>query len=181
MLILGIAVFGAALAWGTGRPETLERAVGGKPDGSEKDSAKLMQITPARVVMAPRLMTLCYRPRAFGPHEEPDEILVYANEIAIDYRRQHPTEFDYPIGSKFVKEKYPRYGDDKPDAATIMEKIATRGDVSDWNFSIVSLPDKTPLKPSGRESCAECHQEYKDTGFISSDLEAALKKFLKFE
>ena len=141
----------------------------------------LIQITPVRVVMAPRLMTLCYRPRAFGPHEEPDEILVYANEIAIDYRRRHPTEFDYPIGSKFVKEKYSHRGDDKPDVATIMDKIAMKGDASDWSFSIVSLPEKTPLKSSGRVICAECHHEYKDTGLVSSDSEAAFRKFLGFE
>jgi hypothetical protein len=142
----------------------------------------MVRITPQRIPMKQRLMTFCIAPRpSFGPHEDAAEILVYANAIAIEYRRAHPGEFDYPVGSKFVKEKFATPTAKQPDVATIMERRNNKGDVSDWRFSIVSLPDKIELPMPGRVSCAGCHQEYKDTGYVSNDSENALKQYLKIE
>jgi hypothetical protein len=114
--------------------------------GSPFDSEDLIRITPQRVVMSPRLSTLCIKRPPAGLHAEPAEILVFANETAINYRRSHPHQHDYPIGSKFVKEKYSQSGDASPDAATVMERRTAKGDISDWEFSIVALPDMSPLK-----------------------------------
>jgi|SRR4051794_34740559 hypothetical protein len=142
----------------------------------------LIQITPHRIAMKQALRTLCMAPRTpQGPHSDAAEILVYANRAAIEYRREHPGDFDYPIGSKFVKEKFPSPAAKQPDMATIMERRAGNGDVSDWRFAIVSLPDKIELSMAGRVSCASCHQEYKDTGYVSDDSENALKQYLKVE
>jgi hypothetical protein len=132
--------------------------------------------------MAARIATLCYRPQGgFGPHGEAAEVHIYANQIALHYRRSHPNNHDYPIGSKFVKEKYSSPGDEKPHAATIMERRTETGDVSDWSFSIVSLPEKIEQPESGKVTCASCHQNYADTGYVSDQSEYALKQYLKIE
>ena len=142
----------------------------------------LVQITPERVPMKQALWTYCIQPpTADSPHANAAEILVYANPVAVEYRRQHPREFAYPAGSKFVKEKYSLPTDQQPDVATIMERRGDKGDISDWRFSIVSLPDKIELPQTGRVTCAGCHQEYKDTGYVSNDSENALKRYLKIE
>lgn len=146
-----------------------------QPTTSEQQSPNpevLVRITPHRIPLAASVAVLCITPTlVYGPHKDAAEVHIYANQRAIDYRHKHPNAFDYPIGSKFVKEKYSHPGDENPDAATIMERTANKGDVSDWNFSIVSLPDKTPLEPSSEVTCAECHRNFKDTGFVSSDSE----------
>jgi hypothetical protein len=145
------------------------------------DPNGLVSITPQRIAISRRDLTLCFIPPPAGPHDFSAEIHIYANKAVLDYRRAHPNKYDYPIGSKFVKEKYSQAGDRNPDAATIMERRASTGDVSDWNFSIVSLPDKTPVKATGRVTCVECHEGYKDTGYVSHESEAALRNFLAIE
>lgn len=142
----------------------------------------LVQITPKRFPMRQSIMTDCIAPQFHhGPHADAAEILIYANPVAVEYRRQHPTEFNYPIGSKFVKEKYSNPAAKQPDIATIMERRNDKGDVSDWRFAIVSLPDKIELPQTGRVTCAGCHQGYKDTGYVSNDSENALRQYLKIE
>ena len=132
--------------------------------------------------MAARIATLCYRPPGgFGPHGDVAEVHIYANPVALEYRRAHPRGHEYPIGSKFVKEKYSGEGDENPQVATIMERQSAKGDVSDWRFAIVSLPDKIELPMTGQPNCASCHQDYKDTGYVSNDSENALQQYLKIE
>lgn len=127
-------------------------------------------------------MQMCRSPEEiFGPHTFPAEIHLYANEIALVFRREHPHSFEYPIGTRFEKQKYSEVADSEPNVATIMERTGTTGDVSDWSFSIVSLPAKTPLKQVDGISCAECHERYKDTGYISDVSESALKELLRIE
>jgi len=168
---LAVAVIGMSLA----RQRASEQPA---PAAEER----FLQITPRRVPMKQALMTLCMAAAPTNsPHADVAEILVYANPVAIEYRRQHPTEFNYPIGSKFVKEKFSQPVDKRPDMATIMERHGDKGDVSDWRFAIVSLPDKIELPQTGRVSCAGCHEAYKDTGYVSNDSENALKRYLKIE
>jgi hypothetical protein len=156
-----------------------------EPDrGNSKSSnhdSPLTCITPKRIEPSELVKTTCLPSRPFGPHSDAVEILVYANKIALDYRREHPTSFDYPVGSKFVKEKFANKGDEQPDAATVMEKKTAKGKVSDWRFSAISLPDETPLKLAGKQSCVSCHREYKDRGYISYQSESALKRYLKLD
>jgi hypothetical protein len=126
-------------------------------------------------------MALCIAPPPdIGPHEVP-EILVYANATALDYRRMYPNNFDYPIGSKFVKHKFASRGQEAPDAATAMIRKAKRGDVSDWEFSSLSLPDKKRLGPVNDASCIECHDAFASRGFISPETEGALRRHLSLE
>jgi Cytochrome P460 len=136
-------------------------------------------ITPNRIAPSEQVKTACLPSRPFGPHSDAAEIQIYANKIALDYRREHPKSFDYPVGSKFVKEKFANKGDEHPDLATVMEKKTAKGKVSDWRFSTISLPDKTPLKSASKDSCVSCHREYKDRGYVSYESESALKRYLK--
>ena len=146
------------------------------------NSDELVRITPQRIPLAEEVAVLCISPNAkYGPHLTGAEVHIYSNERVLDYRREHPNEYDYPIGSKFLKEKYSNAGDTSPDVGTIMERHGAKGDISDWTFSIVSLPAKTPLTPTGSVTCAECHERYKDTGYVSTDSEEALRKYLKID
>lgn len=172
VLVFALVLSGVGIRLWT--PSATSETRPASPDG-------LVRITPHRIPMSAALSDLCYVPQPAGPHSSAAEVHIYANQIALDYRRDHPNGFDYPVNSKFVKEKYSNPDNDNPDVATIMERISAKGDVSDWRFSIVSLPDKTPLKASGNAACAECHQSYKDTGYVSADSELALRRHLKFE
>jgi hypothetical protein len=142
----------------------------------------LIQITPKRIRMRPSMVTDCYVPQTeFGPHADRPEILVYANQVAIEYRRKHPHEFEYPVGTKFEKKKFALPTDQEPDMATIMERRTDKGGVSDWRFALVSLPDKIELPMTGRVTCAGCHQNFKNTGYVSNESENALRQYLKIE
>jgi hypothetical protein len=152
------------------------------PSEPAASSDGMVRITPRRIPLAASVATLCIAPSSvYGPHLDAAEVHIYANQLALGYRRAHPNEFVYPIGAKFIKEKYSSPGDENPDVATVMERRSAKGDVSDWNFSIISLPARTPLQSNSQVSCIECHENYKDTGYVSSDSEAALRKHLRID
>ena len=149
--------------------------------GQQPSSAdEMIRITPERIPIAQARMELCIRPPDIGPHDVP-EILVYANPIALEYRRKHASEYNYPIGSKFVKEKFSRSAQTDPDAATVMVRKSDRGDIADWEFATISLPDKRPLAPANERSCIGCHEGFAERGFISSESEEALRRHLHLE
>jgi hypothetical protein len=144
-----------------------------------QEKSDLVKITDKRIPMDERLRRLCIGPEAVvGPHSSA-EVDIYVNSIAIKYRRENPTKFSYPVGSKFVKEKYSKIGDKDPDVATIMLKKQNSGTITDWEFSMESLPSHKPITPKGRVSCASCHEHYEERGFISKKSEDELLKFLK--
>ena len=141
----------------------------------------LIKITRQRMAMDERLLELCVGPEAVvGPHAVP-EVDIYVNQAVLDYRKENPKNYDYPVGSRFVKKKYPDVGVKEPDIATIMVKTGMEGEVSDWEFSIIALPGGEALKHTGRISCAKCHERYEERGFVSRDSEKALAEFLGFE
>lgn len=148
---------------------------------AQSDEDELIKITKERLPMDPRAMTLCVGPQAMlGPHVAP-EVDIFVNPAVIEYRRENPDAFDYPVGSKFVKKKYPSAGAKTPDIATIMVKKTNDGKVADWEFSMIRLSDGKALKPHGRVSCADCHQRYEERGFISAPSENAMQRFLRSE
>jgi len=140
---------------------------------------KLVKISKKRIPMDKRLLTLCVGPGAVvGPHAVA-EVDIYTNEITLNYRKENPGKHDYPVGSIFVKKKYPGLGVENPDIATVMVRKDNKGKVSDWEFSMESLPDQKPIRPKGRISCADCHEKYEDTGFVSSVSEKVFQEYLK--
>ncbi len=151
-------------------------ALDGIPEGTE-----LVKISKERVPMDLRLVTLCVSmDGVVGPHDAA-EVNVYVNDQVIDYRKKNPEDFDYPVGSVFVKEKFPSVGAAEPDLATIMVKKKDEGHVSDWEFSMVSLPDREPVRPNASVSCADCHERYEERGYISKKSEELLLKFIGIE
>lgn len=138
----------------------------------------LVKITKERIAMDEEIRTLCIGPeRVVGPHAVA-EVDLYVNPAVLDYRKANPGKFDYPIGSVFVKEKYPAANAREPDLATKMEKVRNSGTVADWVFSMHTLPEREPIEPKGRVSCASCHERYERQGFVSGRSEAALVDFL---
>jgi hypothetical protein len=146
---------------------------------SPPEADDVIQISPERIPIPPVQLSLCLAPRN-GPHQVP-EILLHANSIAIEYRRQNPNKFDYPVGAKFVKEKFSAPDQKQPDAATIMTRTEVTGKISDWEFTSVSLPARTPLTSPNDPSCIGCHQGFADRGFVSQETEDALQRYLKLE
>jgi hypothetical protein len=171
-LLIGIAWW--SIVSGRRSPPGDQRAIDAKAE-------ELVCITPQRVPVEFQRMTLCIAPPPdIGPHDVP-EILVYANQIALEFRRKHPNNFDYPIGSRFVKHKFASRWQEAPDAATVMVRTASRGDVTDWEFSSLSLPDEKKLGTVNDRSCIECHQAFAERGFISHDTEGALRRHLQLD
>lgn len=146
---------------------------------SPSKGQELTKITKKRIPMDPRLLTLCVGPGAVvGPHDSA-EVDVFVNEIVLKYRKKHPEKFDYPVGSVFEKRKYPAVGVKDPDIATVMVRTDDKGSVSDWEFSMHSLPEGKPLEPQARISCADCHEKYEARGYISQVSETALREHLQ--
>ena len=148
---------------------------------SSTEKEKLTKITKVRRAMDERLYLLCVGPgMVVGPHETP-EVDIFVNDKVLEYRSENPDQFDYPIGSRFEKWKYPTVGAKNPDIATVMVRTGSKGVIADWEFSMHSLPDRKNLKHTGRISCSECHARYKERGFISHESEEVLREFLKIE
>jgi hypothetical protein len=143
----------------------------------------MVKITQERIPMDLKVMRLCtYRPELFSPHTRA-EADVYANPTAIEYRRNNPKAFAYPIGSTFVKKKFSKgKKQEEPDEiATVMVKKANTGKISDWTFNFLRLSDGNllnPKTPAGQHSCVKCHQRYEKHGYVSRESEFALQKYL---
>ena len=143
----------------------------------------MVKITKKRIPMDTAVMVLCIsRPDLYSPHTMA-EADVFANAKVIDYRRENPKEFVYPIGSMFIKKKYSKSKkQEKPDEiGTVMVKKANTGKVSDWEFNFMRLNDGKLLKPKtplGQYSCIKCHKAYKSRGYISRESEFAMQEFL---
>jgi hypothetical protein len=90
-------------------------------------------------------------------------------------------QYDYPIGSRFWKEKYSSGGGNTATVATEMTRQRATGNVSDWDFSIFSLPDRKPLESSAAAICADCHEGFEDTGYVSAESEAEVRRYLDIE
>ena len=135
----------------------------------------LTRITHERLPMDPRTAALCID--VIGPHYA-DEVDIFANKAVLEYRKANPSQFSYPIGAKFLKEKFKK-GAKSPDAATIMIRERATGDISDWKFEIFSLPDMKPITPKRLVTCVDCHEKYSRQGFVSNEGEKSLRDFLK--
>ncbi len=146
---------------------------------NQKGGDELVKITTVRLPMDKRILKSCVGPAYIvGPHDSA-EVDIYVNNQVLEYRKANPEKYDYPVGSKFVKKKYPKPGAKNPDLATIMVRKELKGVVSDWEFTMESLPDHKPIIPTGRISCASCHERYEERGFISRESETVLRQYLK--
>lgn len=156
-------------------------------DGGEGESEKppghlegLRKISPNRVMLSARMVTFCVASSVIaGPHAK-GAILVYANDVALDYRRANPKKHDYPIGSVFLKEKYRDLKVTEPHLATVMNRVGESGAIDDWEFSVKSLSDgkQSGLSRNEAAACIDCHSGFKAFGFVSRNTEREVLKFL---
>ena len=146
----------------------------------------MVKITKKRIPMDAKVMALCfYRPELYSPHTMA-EADIYANHIAIEYRKNNPKKFSYPVGSKFIKKKYSMLcsgvkQEKHDDIGTVMVKKSNTGKVTDWEFNFLRFSDGKLLKrktPVGQYSCIKCHQKYNSRGYISRESEFAMQEFL---
>lgn len=147
---------------------------------ADDDREKLTRLTRERIPSKNQNPDLCAPP----PKEEHTGfhlLHLYANEKALDYRRENPEAFDYPIGSVFRKVKYAGEDAEKPHLATIMKRVGNKGTVEDWEFRMVTLPDEKEVTEIRKEICADCHSKYEKRGFVSRETETALRQKLKFK
>jgi len=138
----------------------------------------MTKITTVRLPMDPQVAIMCANPMGIvGPHMSP-EVDILVNDVVLAYRRQHPGEFAYPVGSKFVKEKYATEGAAQPELATVMVKRDNKGTVDDWEFSTVALPGGRMVANESGVSCASCHARFAERGYISAASEKELRDYL---
>ena len=135
----------------------------------------LTRITRERLPMDPRTAALC--DDVLGPHYA-DEVDIFANKTVLEYRKANPSQFSYPVGSKFLKEKFIK-GAKSPEAFTVMVREKAKGDISDWKFEIFSLPDMKLITTNRSVTCIDYHKKYSKQGFVSDEGEKALRDFLK--
>ena len=144
-----------------------------------------VKITKSRIPMEQNLLVACAPLVDFRKEQShPGAVDVYSNSIAIEYRRNHPQNHDYPIGSMFLKTKYSQQHQQIPDdLGTLMIKKANTGRISDWEFSIMNV--KTGQRqfpdPQHQRNCINCHEGFSGRGFISNESETALDLFLYWE
>lgn len=169
---------------------TVIAAVGadGAADSAPIHLVGLTQITNARILMERPLSALC---RSLTPKEQREQkretphadswAHLYANQVALDYRRQNPNGHDYPVGSVFLKEKFSSEKDGSPKLATVMTKQSARGKVSDWEFSTIELPAGTRTVATAGGKCAACHSDEKATGYVSRITNRVLLEYVAEE
>ncbi len=146
-------------------------------DGREK----LTRLTATRIITLNQ-MADCRAPSPPSPHDgEAPFVHLYANDAALEYRRNTPDSFEYPIGSIFRKEKYKDAKAKAPDLATIMTRVGNKGTVEDWEFRMITLPDGKEVTGIRKKTCADCHSKYEKRGFVSRDTETALREKLKLK
>jgi uncharacterized membrane protein len=73
----------------------------------------------------------------------------------------------YPVGALLVKEKFEKRDDATPAIITVMEKVADAGKVSDWQFYMIRLADRSIVREGFEVSCTDCHSCYPKNDFVS--------------
>jgi hypothetical protein len=139
-----------------------------------QDYPSLTRVTREKLNLAKEMMSLCGDPKGVvGPHLS-SAIHVYASPAAIEARKKGR---DYPVGAKLVKEKFDSPQPETPALITVMEKVADTGAVTDWEFYMIRLSDRTLIREGQRQNCADCHGHFKNTGYVSKRTDNLLHQF----
>jgi hypothetical protein len=139
----------------------------------------LQRITDEKINVSESVASLCADPFSrFGPHIKPG-IHIYANQIAIEEKKKDSTSPSYPIGALFIKEKFEAKDNDEPSIITVMEKVANKGTVNDWQFYMIRLSDKTIVHDGFKASCVDCHGHFEKFNFVSPQTDSLLSEYTK--
>ena len=122
----------------------------------------MVKISPERHALDPYAATLCRVGNMLerGFHKNA-AVLVYVNQKVVDYRKANAEGGEFPVGSIFLKDKYADLTTRDPHLATRMKRVSADGDVDDWEFSVISLPDGKAVAMTANEkaACADCHSK----------------------
>lgn len=76
---------------------------------------------------------------------------------------------EYPVGTLVIKSKYPDKERSKIELYTVMRKMQ-KGywpEHGDWEFSVIDSERKHVLARGRVESCANCHDAYSGSGYLT--------------
>jgi len=112
-----------------------------------------------------------------SPHRN-TSIIVYVNQVLLDYRRKNPKGTEFPIGSVLLKEKFVE-GATTARLYTRMERKSLNGEVKDWEFSAKSLDQSESPDSFKAARCMSCHDDFDQTGYVSKMTISQMEAFLK--
>ena len=112
-----------------------------------------------------------------SPHRN-FSIIVYVNQVLLDYRRKNPEGIEFPVGSVLLKEKFAE-GAKTAHLYTRMERKSLNGEVKDWEFSAKSLDQSEDPRSFKAARCMSCHDDFSETGYVSETSISQMKSFLK--
>lgn len=111
-----------------------------------------------------------------SPHRN-FSIMVHVNQVLLDYLRKNPGGTKFPIGSVLLKEKFAE-GTKTAHLYTRMERKTLKDNVEDWEFSAKSLDGSEDPRSFKASRCMNCHDDFKDTGFVSDTSVSQMESFL---
>jgi hypothetical protein len=114
---------------------------------------------------------------AESPHRN-SSIIVYVNQVLLDYRRKNPEGTQFPVGSVLLKEKFVK-GATTAKLYTRMARKSLNGEVKDWEFSAKSLDQSESPASFKAARCMSCHDDFDETGYVSETSISLLESFLK--
>ena len=127
---------------------------------------KLTRITEQQIDMEEYANEFCRdMGQIIGLHIQPG-IHIYLNDAALQVKNENLNSI-FPVGSVIVKEKFNQKNAVTPSLITVMEKVANRGKVSDWRYSMISVPDQRLITGKAKPNCQSCHVRYRRDDFVS--------------
>ncbi|QDU94369.1 cytochrome P460 family protein [Lignipirellula cremea] len=136
---------------------------------------RYVRITDRPFEMQDSTITFCRPPEeiALNPHDPafPETAFchVYVNEIA-----KNPMltgKGIYPEGSLVIKSKLAAADSQKPELFTVMQKMANGYDTErgNWKYTVVDGTSYRQLASGRIDSCIQCHEQYKETDYITRE------------
>lgn len=134
---------------------------------SQKD--KLVAVTQERYLMAPNTAMLCMTPENWYEVHGPRYCEVYITKESLPTIRKGTD--DYPVGTVIVKWKFDKKEGGSPELATVMRKMPPgyAEQHGDWEFAVVNSDASQVLARGRIDSCMNCHDDYKTTGYVSRE------------
>lgn len=134
---------------------------------SRKD--KFVAVTRSRYLMAPNTAMLCKSPLNWSEVHGPRYCEIYINKESLPVIQEGRS--DYPVGTIIVKWKFDKEQGGSRELATIMRRMPSgyAEEHGNWEYAVVNS-DATQVLARGRiDSCMNCHDHYKKTGFVTRE------------
>lgn len=137
-------------------------------DSLVRETLKYKSLEPLHKDLADMVeasQALCTDPKVIhGPHLKPG-IRTYINKKGLGGAKVHEQGVRFPVGTLLVKEKFDDRASAIPTLATAMRKARPGRGADTWDYVMVSLATKRPVKPAA--PCLGCHRRWEATDGIS--------------